>query len=112
MDSSDCLPILLSIRVFFTFFLFFDFLAVGSVRYVKLSRVSLCAHLVSYRIVRQLVDGRVAVVDVRRGDYPRRSGAAARDRGSADAVCRPTRRDGRGTVVGPGRLPERQQASQ
>ena len=39
MDSLDCLPILLSIPVFLLF-LFFHFVVVGSVRWIKLIHVS------------------------------------------------------------------------
>ena len=51
-DSPDCLPILLSIPVFyFVVFLFFHFLVLGSVRYIKLTHASfdctLKYHLVS-----------------------------------------------------------------
>ena len=56
MDSLDCLPILLSMFVFyFLVFWFFHFLLVGTVQYIKLTRSAFnCAlkqHILSYRVV-------------------------------------------------------------
>jgi len=58
MDFPDCLLLLLSISVFllFSFFLFYTFLVVVSVRYIKLTYVGFRAHV---KIASRIVSGKL-----------------------------------------------------